>query len=126
MPQGRVLIVDADASARSTLAVYFQTRRWTAVATSSLAGGVILLGSSPDCIVLDPGLADGDGLEILREIEGRNLPVCAVIVAGPGDSRRLDEAAPFRPYASFLKPVPPSLIFRACEMAWAERHLGRP
>ncbi|MDB5173461.1 MAG: regA [Phycisphaerales bacterium] len=64
-----------------------------------------LANKPPHCVVLDLGLPDGNGIEILRLIRQLELPIKVAIVSGNTDYSTVGTAFLLEPDAFFRKPV---------------------
>ena len=83
VPPLTALIVDDDANFRRILEVLVQREGFTTRVASSLADARLKLAAeTPDVVLMDLKLPDGDGLEWLRSEEGRGR--CEVIVITGG------------------------------------------
>ncbi len=72
-----ILVVEDDDRIQSELVDALRAASYTVAVTSSLAGARTNLSARPDLMLLDLGLPDGDGLDLVRELrDARNeLPV---------------------------------------------------
>src|SRR5215217_2321830 len=118
MTKCRVLIIDAHAETRAALALAFSRQRCSALSASSLAQGLAMLDSRPDCVVLDLVLPDGEGETILRRVResepgGGSSPVLAVLTVET-DANRLGDVAKLHPDVLLLKPMDPEIVARLC------------
>lgn len=90
----QLLIVDDEAPTRELLAMYFQKKGFaTATVRSGQAALDYLNHHQPDLVILDVGLEDTDGIELLVPIKNKfaNLPV--VIFTGlKADEAMLERA----------------------------------
>lgn len=81
----RVLIVEDEDVLRQSLASYLAGRGLAVALASNLADGrAALAGGAFDAVVLDVGLPDGDGLDLLE----RAGPGRALVVSGAPDPAR--------------------------------------
>src|SRR5260221_3585505 len=90
----RILVVDDEAGIRDLLCEFFRRRGFEASATHSAIGVVELAERfSPDLVILDLALPDGDGMEVLDDLK-RKIPTLPVIIlTGMGfDEDLLQEA----------------------------------
>jgi DNA-binding response OmpR family regulator len=125
MSRRRVLIVDGNAETRAALAVAFSKGRWSTFSASNLAQGLAMLGSGPDCVVLDLVLPDGAGEDLVRKVRGDDLagPVIAVLTVET-DANRLGEVAKLHPDLLLLKPMDPDIVARLCGSETDNRGAG--
>jgi two-component system KDP operon response regulator KdpE len=82
-----VLIVDDEPQILRALRINLQARQYDVVTAGSAAEGLALAGSAhPDLVVLDLGLPDLDGVEIVRRLRAwSTVPI--VVLSGRTDSR---------------------------------------
>ena len=78
----RVLVIDDEPQIRRFLRIALQAQGYTTVEASGVAEGLARSAdSSPDLIILDLGLPDGDGLDLLTELRGwSRVPVLVLSV----------------------------------------------
>jgi two-component system, OmpR family, KDP operon response regulator KdpE len=83
----RVLIVDDEPQILRALRINLQARQYDVVTATDGAAALREAGASrPDLIVLDLGLPDLDGVEVIRKLRGWS-PVPIVVLSGRSDSR---------------------------------------
>jgi len=99
-----LLVVEDDRTTSSALLAIFHRRGWEVLAAGSLAEAMPLLASSPDYLILDLMLPDGDGMLVLERIRADSLSIRVVVTTGSSD-QRLDAIARLRPDAFLRKPV---------------------
>ncbi len=69
----RILIVDDEASIRDMLAFFFHKRGFEAMTASSFTEGVAAAARfSPDLVLSDIKMPDGNGLDLLRKVKGES------------------------------------------------------
>jgi CheY-like chemotaxis protein len=118
----RLLIVDHDRPTRVGYAAYFRLEGFAVdeadSATEAFDG---ILGHTPDVILLDVRLPDGDGWELCRELNRdertREIPI-VVMTASDGPPRAPCDAV-------LLKPVRPRLVVRRVSEALHHAELTR-
>jgi DNA-binding response OmpR family regulator len=88
-PVSTVLVVEDDRDLRELLRRYLERAGHAVLSTGSGVEGLTLLGDAgPDLVVLDLGLPDLDGLEILRAARaGRNTPVLVLTARSDVEDR---------------------------------------
>jgi two-component system, OmpR family, KDP operon response regulator KdpE len=65
----RVLVVDDERPLLRTLALNLRARNYDVITATTAAEGIeYVLGRPPDVVILDLGLPDRDGLEVIREV----------------------------------------------------------
>lgn len=86
--RGRVLIVEDAPALAETYAEYLKTEKCTVeIAGSGGAALAVLSGPPPAVLVLDVNLPDMNGIDLLREVRSRGLPIEVVIVTGQASVR---------------------------------------
>lgn len=90
--QPHILIVDDEKTIRSFLKVSLETQGYTCIEANCGAGALMLAASNnPDVLILDLGLPDIDGVEVIRRLrEFSQIPI--VIVSARGHDREKVEA----------------------------------
>jgi FixJ family two-component response regulator len=83
---GEIFVVDDDAAIRDLLALLLSGQGYKVV---GFADGDSLMAAirtqSPACILLDVHIPGKSGLDILKELNGRNHPAPVIIISGKGD-----------------------------------------
>src|SRR2546422_11028148 len=106
------LIVEDDASIRVSLGKLLTLLGFDVCAVESGAEVISRLASEPHSVLLDLLLADGSGVEVLRHIREKNLPIKVAVTTGISDPKLMQEVTLLRPDAVFHKPLSPgSLIY---------------
>ncbi len=103
----RVLVVEDDAV--SCQAMRALLVRWghevATCATVAEATADLSDHYYPDCLILDLMLPDENGVELLRRIRRRELPVKVAVVTAAFDPKLLRDVRELRPDVFFQKPV---------------------
>jgi two-component system KDP operon response regulator KdpE len=81
----KVLVIDDEPPIRKLLRMGLSTQGYETLEASNGKIGLELAARDPDLIILDLGLPDMDGLELLRLIRGRNDAVPIVVLSSRGD-----------------------------------------
>jgi two-component system KDP operon response regulator KdpE len=81
----KVLVIDDEPPIRKLLRTGLSTQGYEILEAPSGKTGLELLAQNPDLIILDLGLPDIQGLELLRMIRGRNEKVPIVVLSSRGD-----------------------------------------
>lgn len=104
----RVVVVDDDDLARSTLAAILRRGGHEARAEGSVAAAEAAVASwSPEVVIIDRHLPDGDGLALGRSLRARTTSLRLVLLSG----ERVEAAEDFD--AVLLKPVGPRAVLDA-------------
>ena len=81
----RVLVVDDEPPIRKLLRMGLTAQGYQTLEASNGKTALELLGQTPDLVILDLGLPDAQGLELLRTIRARNESVPIVVLSSRGD-----------------------------------------
>jgi two-component system KDP operon response regulator KdpE len=88
----KVLVIDDEPPIRKLLRMGLGTQGYEILDAPNGKAGLALLDRNPDLIILDLGLPDIDGLELLRLIRSRNERVPIVVLSSRGDETGKVEA----------------------------------
>jgi two-component system, OmpR family, KDP operon response regulator KdpE len=84
----RVIVVDDEQQLLRTLALSLRARNYDVITASTAAEGIDrAFGLPPDVVVLDLGLPDRDGLEVIREVHEREPELPIVVLSARSSSR---------------------------------------
>ena len=94
----RVLVVEDEASLRADLVDYLSAKGFIVEEAATVAESRARIGSQEfDAMILDVGLPDGDGFELLADVRGRGMGCGVMMLTSFGDPdfrvRGLDEGA---------------------------------
>lgn len=81
----RVLVVDDEPPIRKLLRMGLSVHGYHVIEATNGKNALELLGKAPDIIILDLGLPDVPGHELLRMIRGRNEAVPVIVLSSRGD-----------------------------------------
>jgi two-component system KDP operon response regulator KdpE len=81
----KVLVIDDEPPIRKLLRMGLGTQGYETLEAPNGKAGLDLLAQSPDIVVLDLGLPDVSGLDLLRQIRARNERVPVVVLSSRGD-----------------------------------------
>jgi len=81
----KILVIDDEPPIRKLLRMGLNTQGYDVLEAPSGKAGLELLAQNPDLVILDLGLPDVDGLELLRTIRGRKEGVPIVVLSSRGD-----------------------------------------
>ena len=81
----RVLVVDDEPPIRKLLRMGLSAHGYQVTEATNGKNALELLGKSPDIIILDLGLPDIQGHDLLRMIRGRNEAVPVIVLSSRGD-----------------------------------------
>jgi DNA-binding response OmpR family regulator len=104
-PPRRVLLVEDNEPLAAMLAALLERRGWRVDRAASVGDAHGRLEDVPDCVILDLGLPDGTGEQILRRLKHEHPEVRIVVVTGLLDEQRLADVRGLEPAALLHKPV---------------------
>ena len=81
----KILVIDDEPPIRKLLRMGLNTQGYDVLEAPSGKSGLEMLSQDPDLVILDLGLPDVDGLELLRTIRGRKEGVPIVVLSSRGD-----------------------------------------
>jgi len=81
----KILVIDDEPPIRKLLRMGLSTQGYEVLEAPNGKSGLELLTQNPDLVILDLGLPDVDGLELLRTIRGRKEGVPIVVLSSRGD-----------------------------------------
>jgi two-component system response regulator AtoC len=98
-------ILDDDKAICRTLEIHFGSLGFSVTCISTLGDGVRRLDtSSPDVMILDLGLPDGSGLELLQERQARQLTFPVIVMTGHSEMEYAIEAMKLGAFDYLQKP----------------------
>jgi DNA-binding response OmpR family regulator len=101
-----VLLVEDEQSARQAMHQLLQHYNYTVDTAASVSQGLKRLQEqTPQLVVLDLMLPDGNGLTILQKIRDLKLPCEVIVVTAETTSDLLRRVTALRPLAIYLKPL---------------------
>ena len=84
-PHLKVLVIDDEPPIRKLLRMGLSTQGYETLEAPNGRAGLELLQEAPDLVILDLGLPDMDGLDVLRALRARNESVPIVVLSSRGD-----------------------------------------
>ena len=81
----KILVIDDEPPIRKLLRMGLSTQGYDVLEAPNGKTGLELLAQEPDLVILDLGLPDVEGLELLRTIRGRSESVPIVVLSSRGD-----------------------------------------
>jgi len=91
----KILVIDDEPPIRKLLRMGLNTQGYDVLEAPSGKTGLELLDQNPDLVILDLGLPDIDGLELLRTIRSRKEGVPIVVLSSRGDEAGKVQALDF-------------------------------
>ncbi|SIO39053.1 Response regulator receiver domain-containing protein [Singulisphaera sp. GP187] len=110
----RVLIVEDDMATLYALKRLFQGQGWQVSSSRSIEKALVQLDSPPDWIVLDLGLIDGSGEEVLRYVREAGIPSRVAVVSGLLGPASLPGLKSLKPDLMLTKPIHFDELLVAC------------
>jgi DNA-binding response OmpR family regulator len=99
-----VLIIEDDPSTRELLTRFLTGQGFDVESAPTLLEGMLRLAAKPCGVLLDLGLPDGNGRDLLKFVRDGGLQIPVAIITGfTGDEA--DDAVRLNPDAVFTKPV---------------------
>jgi two-component system KDP operon response regulator KdpE len=81
----KVLVIDDEPPIRKLLRMGLSTQGYDILEAANAKASLELLGQKPDLVILDLGLPDMQGLDLLRMMRARNESVPIVVLSSRGD-----------------------------------------
>jgi len=81
----KILVVDDEPPIRKLLRMGLGTQGYDTIEAPNGKAGLALLDEAPDLVILDLGLPDMDGLDVLRAMRARSEAVPIVVLSSRGD-----------------------------------------
>ncbi|AGA24649.1 response regulator transcription factor [Singulisphaera acidiphila] len=110
-----VLIVEDDLATLYALERLFQSQGWQVSSSRTIENALTQLESPPDWIVLDLGLIDGNGEDVLRYVREAGIPSRVAVVSGLIGPASLPGLRPLKPDVLLMKPIHFEDLLVACE-----------
>lgn len=105
MKKARLLIIDDEQELVTTLAERLNLRGYEAKGVTSFSEAITFIKELPDVIILDIGLQDTDGLEVLKRIKEINPSIQVIMLSGYGDTDRINKSLQNGAFDYLIKPV---------------------
>ena len=100
----RVLVIDDEPPIRKLLRIGLGTQGYKVIEASNARSALHFLSQNPDLIILDLGLPDTRGFELLRRIRAYNGGVPIMVLSGRGEETCKVEALDLGAYDYVTKP----------------------
>src|ERR1700687_2840378 len=101
----KVLVIDDEPPIRKLLRMGLSTQGYEILEAPNARTSLQLLAQNPDLVILDLGLPDIQGLELLRMIRARNESVPIVVLSSRGDEAGKVQALDFGADDYVTKPL---------------------
>src|SRR5271170_2648241 len=110
----RVLVVDDEPPIRKLLRMGLAAHGYQILEAPNGKTALELLSETPDLVILDLGLPDMQGLDLLRTIRARNEKVPIVVLSSRGDEAGKVQALDFGADDYVTKPFGMDELLRGC------------
>ena len=101
-----LLVVEDDSISRSALAWLLKELGFQPLVAGDMPAARDVLGTTtPQVLILDLVLPDGNGIDLLAEIRRAHRPITVAVVTGVTDQLKLHEVMAWKPEAVFRKPL---------------------
>ena len=117
--QHAIVLVEDHDTTRRVLARLLSLKGWQVRTAATVAEGLDLLESEPDCVITDLMLPDGEGEAVVRRVRDSGLPTRVVVTTATGDEARLERVRRLKPDGVLRKPIDLDEVCRLCETASA-------
>ncbi len=107
----RLLLVEDDLATSHSLRAFLTRKGWDVQVAETLAEGFRHLENSPEWLILDLMLPDGDGTSLLKKVRDEKLNVRVAVTTGSSDSTRLGKVNELLPDLFLTKPIDLDALF---------------
>jgi two-component system, NtrC family, response regulator AtoC len=121
----RLLIVDDDPGIVAALEERFSARGFLVSTAASGREALLRARASPDLILLDLQLPEGDGISVLKELRRTGIESTVIVITAYGTVKKAVEAMSEGAYDFLEKPFEPSLVERIVRRALERAALVR-
>jgi signal transduction histidine kinase len=119
----QLLLLEDDASIRFPISRFFRERGISVVeATSCQEARAVIETHSPEVAVIDLSLPDGDGLDLLPDLVGRDLPIATIVLTGNATIARAVRAIKLGADQFLTKPVELAGLYQMVERLMTSAH----
>ena len=101
----KILIVDDDSSIRKGLCLALGDRYNVVTAPNGIAALELFPNEKPDIVLLDIGLPEMDGVDVLKNIKGTNPDASVIMVTAVEDVKTVVKAIKHGAYDFLVKPI---------------------
>ena len=112
----RILLIEDDFASHQMLRKILVRLGCEVTSAMTVAGGLALLDTEPNGVILDLMLPDGDGETILRKIRSDRRPIRVAVTTGEGDLDRLRRVGELGPELLIRKPINLDELIRGLEI----------
>lgn len=105
MSKGKLLLIDDEKELVTTLTERLNLRGYEANGVTNFTDALEFIKQNPDVVILDIGLQDTDGLEVLKRIKEINPLIEVIMLSGYGDDDRINKSLQYGAFGYLIKPV---------------------
>ncbi len=108
-----MLLVEDDLVSASALSAILTRRGFEVLHATTVAAGLAGLAESPDAVILDLMLPDGDGAAVLQQARAAGAAVRVIVTSAVHDDARLAAVHALGPDLMMQKPIDLAGLLRA-------------
>ena len=112
-----ILLVDDDDAIRNLLVLAAKSRGWQPVTAGTAAEACLQLNAGIKAVVLDHGLPDGEGIQVLERLRKIQPDVPVVMLTVEGSIKEIEEAIGYGAKTYLTKPSSRVEILKAVKSA---------
>jgi DNA-binding response OmpR family regulator len=105
MKKTKILIIEDEPELVSALTERLTIRGYDTHGVTNFIDGLKFIKESPDVVILDIGLPDMDGLEVLKKIKEINPSIQVIMLSGYGDDEKVSKSLSYGALDYLIKPV---------------------
>jgi DNA-binding response OmpR family regulator len=98
-------VVEDDLDSYQALSKILKHVGYETHSAATLAQARTLIAQAPRFLILDLMLPDGNGKDLLREVQEARLPIKVAVLTAAADKQLLDDVRALKPDALFIKPL---------------------
>ena len=99
------MVVEDDSGVSRAISLLLRHSGFRATVAASVAEALAHLDPCPTWVILDLMLPDGSGVDVLRFIRRRELPIKVVVTTGTGDEKLIADVRSLAPEHFMAKPI---------------------
>jgi DNA-binding NtrC family response regulator len=119
----KILIVDDDRSIRKGLSIALGDRYCVITAKNGVEALELFPKERPDIVLLDIGLPEIDGVEVLKRLKGNSPEATVIMVTAVEDVKTVVNAIKYGAYDFLVKPIDSQELFLTIQHAFENRDL---
>ncbi len=122
----KILIVDDDKSIRKGLSLALADKYRTLTAEDGLEALRLFENERPDIVLLDVGLPEMDGAEVLKRLKRNHPDASVIMVTAVEDIKTIVKAIKLGAYDYLVKPIASQELLLTIEHALESREIKEP